>query len=192
MSRRLLLGALLTLLLPLSACSSGGPDGKADDADSAASPAGPPPGFTTRSLGPVNYVTPQDWLPVPPTATAGIEQLNLRAPAPEGVSASVALALLQAQPRRAAAAEADSAVRIKRDVQRAQNVRSETLTPPGFTLAIMVFYDEPGTTGDLVRTEQLVGDLTGGGLFVLTVKGSQDSFEAQQLPAIVRSVTAES
>jgi hypothetical protein len=35
-----------------------------------------------------------------------------------------------------------------------------------------------------------VGDVTGGGLFVQTVKGSQDSFDEDELPAIARSVSA--
>lgn len=84
----------------------------------------------------------------------------------------------------------DSLVTIKRDVQRAQNVRSEPITLTGFTSATIVSYDEAGPGGAMLHAEALVGDLAAGGLFVLNVKGTQADFDTGQLSAIPRSARA--
>lgn len=140
-------------------------------------------------VGPVSFSVPKTWLPAPTQAAAGVEEMALRAPAPQGMSASVALAQFQLKPARGAAAEADSLLRIKRDVQRATNARTESRVVPGFGMVMLVSYDQPGEAGELVHTETLIGDVTGGGLFVLTVKRSQKGFASESLPAIARSVS---
>lgn len=191
MNGRLLLCAL-SLIGMLSACSSGDSGSASETAPAASPPAAPPAGFTERSLGPVSFATPQDWQPIPSEAAAGVEELTLREPAPQSVSAAAVVALFQLEPTRTAAQEADSTVRIKRDVQRAQNVRSQTISLPGFTNAVQLSYDEVGPTGELLHTEAVVGDVARGGLLALNVVATPANFEAKQLAAITRSISASS
>ena len=189
MTLRRLLCAFPLLVVLLAACTPD-QDGNTPDGTPAAG-ASPPAGFAARSLGPVSFATPQDWKPAstqPPPA--GVQELALRAPAAPGAAAPAVVGQLQLQPPRNAAASVDSLVTIKRDVQRAQNVRSEPITLTGFTSATIVSYDEAGPGGAMLHAEALVGDVATGGLFVLNVKGTQADFDARQLSAIPRSARA--
>ncbi|MBW3646212.1 MAG: hypothetical protein KY440_00320 [Actinobacteria bacterium] len=56
---------------------------------------------------------------------------------------------------------------------------SQAVSLPGFADAFLTSYDEPGPGGDLLRTENVVGDLARGGLFVLTVKASPSQFDPE-------------
>ena len=189
-TRRLKLCVLLPALALLAACASSDSGGEAGSAVAPLSDASPPAGFRTHSLGPVSFAAPPDWQQVPTQAAQGVSELALRAPSAVDENAPVALALFKAESTRTAAEEANSTVVIKRDVHRAKDVRSRPVSLPGFTSAFLTSYDESGPGGGLLHTESLVGDLAGGGVFVINVKGSLDEFETGQLAAIVGSIRA--
>ena len=186
------LGVGAGLLVLLAACSGGSEaTGPAPSVPAPPPGATPPAGFTPRTVGALSFSTPADWQEVPATgrlAPAGDQlQLVLRAPGAEGASAPVALALLDRTPARSAAAEVDSLVTVRRDVERAQDVRSDPLAVPGFTTAVLVQYEQPGPSGQATHTDVLVGDLADGTLVTLTVKADRPDYDAGQLAAVART-----
>lgn len=189
-SRRASAVLIAPLLILLAACSGG---------QSSATPKAqpgqtPPPGFAVQRIGLLSFAVPQAWQPVstqPGRVTGGIQELALRAPGPKDEPAPVALALISADPQRPAAKEVMALVTIKRDVQRAQQVREQALALPGFASATLVSYDEPNTSGGPLHTEVLVGELADGSVVTLTIKAEQGEFAAANLGAIALSATAD-
>jgi hypothetical protein len=152
----------------------------------------PPATFTERSVGPVRVFAPEDWQPVGEIGATDDSrtELALRADAAPGASAPVLLAVLERDPARGAAAEADSLIRIKRDVQQAGSVQTEEQSLAGFASSVVVSYRETLVSGEEQLTEVLVADLPDGSLFTATVKASPTVFREAGLVAVTRTATA--
>jgi hypothetical protein len=186
-----LAGAVGALLL--AACSGSGSEPQAADASALPSTT-PPAGFREQAVGELSFFVPADWVRVAPAEQAVVEggelELALRAPVPEGEPGPVALALVDPTPDRGARKEADSLVRIKRDVQQVPDVSADPITLPGFSYAVLVSYDEQLATGVAQHTDVLVGDLDDGTLVTVTVKADRARYDADQLGAISRTAGA--